>query len=78
MPEIEVRCIFDEEDERAPLCQILVPLVPNIQGDGQKMLKFKQKGEEKGEEKVRRWKVWSRKRGTGGGGRGGAGGGGET
>lgn len=42
------------------------------------MLKFKQKGEEKGGEKVRRWKVWSRKRGTGGGGRGGVGGGGET
>jgi len=29
-PEIEVRCIFDEEDERVLLCQILVPLVPKI------------------------------------------------
>ena len=30
MPEIEVRYIFDEEDERVLLCQILVPLVPKI------------------------------------------------
>ena len=30
MPEIEVRCIFDEEDERVLLCQILVPLEPKI------------------------------------------------
>ena len=30
MPEIEVRCIFDEEDEKVLLCQILVPLEPKI------------------------------------------------
>ena len=30
MPEIEGRCIFDEEDERVLLCQILVPLAPKI------------------------------------------------
>lgn len=31
--EIEVRCIFDEEDERVLPCQTLVPLVPKIQRD---------------------------------------------
>ena len=75
MPEIEVRCIFDEEDERVLLCQILVPLVPKIskntdtrcyrsKGNGKRkrMKREKEEGGEKREYGICGLELWERRR----------------
>ena len=71
-----MRCIFDEEDERVLLCQILVPLVPKMyketdsryygskqEPEGKKNEKKEEREGEGGRQRKTRWKMWSRKRG---------------